>query len=199
MDHQNPEKLSALVDGELSDTELEQAAGQLSGDQTLHATWQRYHLIGDILRDDVADGLHGLQVAARVREALADEPVVLAPRRRKSTAWKPVAGFAIAATVAAVAVITVQPGQVDAPAGPAVAETAPPVPNPTVFPGVQDPAVELVADNQGLAAENDGATLDAPANQRLNSYLMNFNEQRASIDSPVGHPHVRTVRYDANR
>ncbi|MBT8446440.1 MAG: sigma-E factor negative regulatory protein [Gammaproteobacteria bacterium] len=201
MDHNNPERLSALVDGELSDAELERAAGHLAENQVLHTTWQRYHLIGDVLRDDISESLHGLQVAARVRESLASEPVVLAPRRRAATAWKPVAGFAIAATVATIAVISVQPGQVSDAGTPVIATTvsatATPVVSPTPAPVVFPP--ELLADRSADTTEADIGAVDTLANQRLNSYLVNFNEQRASTGMPGVNPHVRTVGFDGSR
>lgn len=69
------EKLSALMDGESFDNEL---LNDLSRDDKLQQSWQRYHLIRDTLRGDVGVTLH-LDIADRVAAALAQEPVRLIP------------------------------------------------------------------------------------------------------------------------
>lgn len=79
------EKLSALMDGEAFDNEL---LNQLSKDPQLQQSWQRYHLIRDTLRGDIGVTLH-LDIADRVAQAIAHEPVRLLPDRLKESQPQP--------------------------------------------------------------------------------------------------------------
>lgn len=99
------DKISALMDGELEQGEVD---GQLKalreGGEALE-TWRRYHLISDSLHDTavLSSGF-----SARFAERLAKEPTVLAPasippRPQKSRMWIPVS--AMAASLAAVAFV----------------------------------------------------------------------------------------------
>jgi sigma-E factor negative regulatory protein RseA len=69
------EKLSALMDGEVLDSEL---LSSLSEDKTLQQSWQSYHLIRDSMRGDMGNVVH-LDIADRVAAALANEPARLVP------------------------------------------------------------------------------------------------------------------------
>ncbi len=120
------ELLSALVDGELTGTELEQALA-VAEDAQGQRNWQLYHLVGDVLRSP--DLAHHSQrdVLTGLRAKLAQEPPLqstqetalqLAPgvleqvqapaavRDQAANAsvfrWKLAAGFASIAAVAAV-------------------------------------------------------------------------------------------------
>lgn len=95
------EQLSAMMDDAAADRECEHCIRYLKTDPSLRNTWDIYHLIGDTLRGHVAPA-----IADRVRDRLAAEPVVLAPRaiarpvRRAS--W---VALSAAASVAAVAFV----------------------------------------------------------------------------------------------
>lgn len=69
------EKLSALMDGEVLDSEL---LSSLSDDKKLQQSWQSYHLIRDTMRGDMGNVVH-LDIADRVAAALANEPARLVP------------------------------------------------------------------------------------------------------------------------
>jgi sigma-E factor negative regulatory protein RseA len=96
------EKLSALIDGELESDGLQAHLGSLRADPELRAAWDTYHLIGDALRGHISPA-----IAPRVSSRLREEPTVLAPARRRSTArrigWY---GMYAAASLAAVAVVS---------------------------------------------------------------------------------------------
>ncbi|MBT0720234.1 anti-sigma-E factor RseA [Tatumella sp. TA1] len=64
------EQLSALMDGEALDQSL---LTELSKDAELQASWERYHLVRDTLRGDIAPIIH-FDIAAKVAEAIAQEP-----------------------------------------------------------------------------------------------------------------------------
>lgn len=74
---QKIENLSALVDGELHDSDFIKG---LKNDTELTAKWQSYHLIRDGLRKELPSHLN-FDIAANVAQALADEPAILAPKR----------------------------------------------------------------------------------------------------------------------
>ncbi len=95
------EKISQLMDGELSEHESRLEIRRLERDEGLVQTWAAYHLIRDVLRDE-ADAGAGL--AARVCERLQHEPTVLAPRIRFA-AGAITRPLRIAAAVAGVGVV----------------------------------------------------------------------------------------------
>jgi sigma-E factor negative regulatory protein RseA len=88
--------LSALADGDATDSEAARAFQAWREDPDARATWHGYQLIGDVLRsEDLASAPRADEaflVALRAR--LADEPVVLAPQPRAEEA--DVAGLAVA-------------------------------------------------------------------------------------------------------
>jgi sigma-E factor negative regulatory protein RseA len=80
--------LSALADGDATDSEAARAFQAWRDDPDARATWHGYQLIGDVLRsEDLASAPRADEaflVALRAR--LADEPVVLAPQPRAEEA-----------------------------------------------------------------------------------------------------------------
>lgn len=119
------DKISALVDGELERRETDAAFEALGAEGPARDTWRTYHLISDSMRDTrlLSGGF-----AARVAAKLADEPTVLAPRRRpilEQRRWQVLSAAASIAAVAFVASIAFSPqdGVVSAPP---VAQTAAP-------------------------------------------------------------------------
>ena len=94
------ERISALVDGELSETDLNQDLAGLRNDPALRRSWDTYHLIGDVLRDNLAPGY-----SSRVAERLADEPTVFLPARKPAS--RRIARYALraAAGLAGVALV----------------------------------------------------------------------------------------------
>ena len=88
------EKISQLMDGELSGQECDIHMRRLTGDAELAQRWDRYHLIRDVLRSEAGTRV---DLVASVRERLAAEPTVLAPRRRVAETF---ARFALPAAAA---------------------------------------------------------------------------------------------------
>jgi len=95
------ERLSALVDGELSGEDFGKHLGRLRSEAVLRRAWDTYHLIGDVLRGDVS-----AEIASRVVARLRDEPTVLAPQRApvsvRRLKWY---AMSVAASVAAVTLV----------------------------------------------------------------------------------------------
>ena len=65
------EQLSALMDGEMLDSEL---LSELSRNPEMQKTWESYHLIRDSLRGDTSDVLH-FDISSRVMAAIEQEPL----------------------------------------------------------------------------------------------------------------------------
>jgi sigma-E factor negative regulatory protein RseA len=98
---QMKEQLSAMMDDAAADRECERCVRHLKTDLDLRNTWDLYHLIGDTLRGHMAP-----DIADRVRDRLAAEPVVLAPRATarpmRRASW---VVLSAAASVAAIAFV----------------------------------------------------------------------------------------------
>jgi len=122
------ETISSLVDNyRASDQNSEQAIDEILKDEHLSNTWQSYHLIGDVMRDEIPNTLQ-LDLSAQIASAIADEPTVLAPVAASNTAsnkvetglkakviqlFKPVGQLAIAASAAGLMIIGVQQNTAD--------------------------------------------------------------------------------------
>ncbi len=110
MNDEQRQRISALCDGELEARERLDAIDAIDRDPRLRDTFGRYQMISDVLHNNYRR-VEDHDLAARVRGALSDEPTVLAPRSRPSrlSPWQRLgAGFAVAASVAAVAVVGIQ-------------------------------------------------------------------------------------------
>ena len=91
--------LSALADGDATDSEAARAFQAWRDDADARASWHAYQLIGDVLRSDdlAAEPAADESFLVALRARLADEPVVLAPQPRIEA--EPVAADASAAGV----------------------------------------------------------------------------------------------------
>jgi sigma-E factor negative regulatory protein RseA len=70
----NREKLSALVDNELNDLDERRVLTALEQDAELRNTWERYHLVRSVLRQDM-DTVLSPEIAKRVSASIENEPV----------------------------------------------------------------------------------------------------------------------------
>jgi len=106
------EKISSLLDDEqVLDKSL---IDSLLNDSEAKAKWARYSLASDVLNDRVQ---HKVDQSwfSELSAKLDDEPTILSPRTTrtfKDKVVKQVSGFAVAATVATVAILSVQQTQV---------------------------------------------------------------------------------------
>lgn len=66
------ESLSALCDGECDELEVRRVLNQLSSDSELREQWQRYHLLGSIMRDESASSV---DLSEGIMQALDGEPM----------------------------------------------------------------------------------------------------------------------------
>ena len=128
------EQLSAFIDDELDPGQSELLVRQLAGDAGLRRTAMRYSLAGDVMRGELADG-DPRELADRVSRAVGEESSVsAAPPGGRPTGWtRPLAGAAVAATVAVVAILSLSPGA--GPDQPGTAAVTVPEPDPVAAPG----------------------------------------------------------------
>ncbi|ABV35754.1 anti sigma-E protein, RseA [Shewanella sediminis HAW-EB3] len=118
MDKLGQEWVSAAVDGEID----EQMLAELAADKDSHEQWRDYHMIGDAMRGELPKTIH-LDLSANIAAAIENEPTIIAPVKRetpnevkvKTTGlsnvipmFKQFGQYAIAASVALVAVVGVQ-------------------------------------------------------------------------------------------
>jgi sigma-E factor negative regulatory protein RseA len=181
------EQLSALVDDELSDLERPLLLGRLERDPELRACLGRYQLISEVMRGGDAHAA-GLGIATRVNAALEGE----APMTGRAAEcgnealalWKPLAGLAVAASVAVVAVLSLQSYDTDPNA------SAPQV-------AVNTPQVDATPPAPVLrVSEGDWARIEPRVTKRLDDYLVNHNEFAASRGVQGVMPYVRIVGFE---
>lgn len=105
------ESVSALVDGEASEIELHRILKQLDADhanqdQSVGSKWSRYHSVSQAMADTP---LGGVDISESVSSAIAEEPTYASTfsSTAKSKLYS-MSRFAIAASVAFVAIIGVQ-------------------------------------------------------------------------------------------
>lgn len=105
-DDDHDERLSALVDGELPAAQRERLIGRLLAEPGLRARWARYHALRAVVAHGCPPGILEAGFHRRLRATLDGEPGPGAARgqRQSGAHWlRPVAGLAIAASVALVA------------------------------------------------------------------------------------------------
>lgn len=177
-------QLSALVDGELADAEMNLVLRRLSRDGDAQGRWERYHLISDALQGHLPAALDA-DFATRLRQAI-DQERLPQPAIRSLPAWyKPVTGFALAASVVLTALVGLQLTQPDAgltPDNPVAAVPASTTPLPA----------------QVVVLNPSAGGVSEPTEARLNTYLVNHNgyASRSSVNGML--PYVRMVGYQTN-
>ena len=196
MNEQKREQLSALVDDELTQ-EASSVIESLLEDDEAKETWARYHLIGDSLRGHLPGQIG--DISGNVSQAIASEPTILAPakksaNRKSSDLMKPVMGFAIAASVAAVAIFNVQQanqisetGQIPETGQPVIAQSSIATDQPSFTTSIATP--QLVNQETGQAQIYQAVNID----YRMNRYLVNYNEYRANKGVSGMPHHMRMV------
>ena len=118
MNKESREHLSCFMDGEISRETGRFLVRRLGADSELREIWARYHLVRDCLRHQeggLVDDNLDIDLCGRVQQALAGETPQAVPGRFAASllkgGWlKPLAGTAMAASVALMAIMTVGSG-----------------------------------------------------------------------------------------
>ncbi len=113
MNDSKKEQLSSFMDGEI-DGQDKKLVDRLLKDPELSDTWSRYHLISDCLKQNLPERIDR-DLAVNVSKSVQNEPAIVAPVRLSHPLIKPVTGFAIAASVTALAILGIQQQQLGGP------------------------------------------------------------------------------------
>jgi len=222
MQHPDRETLSQLMDGEWQDIDTPDCINGVCGDADLRATWARYHIIRDVMRNQPVEAA-GDDMAERMRVFLADEPahpnvMSIADRQpvshqtlggREVSGEQPtprfsvrqgLGGLAVAASVAVATFVGINVWQQGAPGTPAaqVAENTligAPTGLDGNLPGTVLPQVELVA-NTGSYWVTSESERAAHAEERLNMFLAQHIEHSPTADRSGMLPYSKLVGYD---
>jgi sigma-E factor negative regulatory protein RseA len=103
MDERLKESLSALMDDEANELEVERLLSRVADDRELRQTWTRYHAARALASGQSVAYLD-MDISMRVSGALADDAADAGDLSLRERWWRPVASFAVAASVAAVVV-----------------------------------------------------------------------------------------------
>ena len=102
------ESLSALLDDEANELELQRVLAQLGDDPELRQTWVRYNLVHAVASGQEVLAHRNLDISTQVRAAIAGEPPAASaasPSRFKQHFLRPLTSLAVAASVTATVVI----------------------------------------------------------------------------------------------
>lgn len=102
MSERQRESLSALMDDEASELELQRLLKEMGENAELRDTWVRYNTVRSVMGGQELSHA-SMDISSRVRDAIAAAPAEPASLRERL--FKPVASFAVAASVAATVVI----------------------------------------------------------------------------------------------
>ncbi|NKB37000.1 MAG: hypothetical protein GKR93_07475 [Gammaproteobacteria bacterium] len=178
------EDVSAMIDDEL-EQDGQHLVDDLLNTPLLRERWRSYHLIRDSLQHQLPEKLDKT-LASSVAAKIDNEPHILAPVKKSQPAYlKPLAGLAIAASVAALAIVVLQPAQEG-----------------SSEQGIQVASFTPVGTPVTSQARQDDAQIRqvrAEARARLNSYLVNYNEYQTNSGIQGMLPYARTVTYENNR
>lgn len=192
MNQDKIEKLSALMDGELYEHDRDTLIKEIQSDDDTRGRWQRYHMIGDTMRSTMPATVKP-DLAASLNQLLADEPAILAPKTatKKSSYLKPLAGFAVAASVTAVAVLGLLPandaGSPTASGGPIAATEISPEPAVNAGGLMNAPIGVRTVRYEGSEVENSDA---------LNQYILNHNQSNSRMGVQGVSPYARLVGHE---
>ncbi len=211
--NEQSEKLSAVLDDYRQTEEQQSLLDDVMHDVNKQYTLRRYQLIGDVMRNDVPDQIR-TDFADRVRAEIAQLPehkqTSTEAKGEKSTpSWlwsfmfKPIAGLAVAATVAVVVVSNIQLQTSEQPADDQLATITPSEAR------VEQLASMPVLNNARRVATGSSAEYQEPGmkwkirrdeaamQSKLNTYLINHNEYSNPMQGII--PQVRVVGFDAQQ
>jgi len=220
MKHLDKETLSQLMDGEWQDIDEQARISELCSDPQLKATWARYHLIRDVMKNESVSV--NTDISSRVFAALENEPAhtnvtsiggaaavsVAEPAvgassdnavagdtaTKKPASRSLVGGFALAASVALATVFGLNFWNNNDLSGEQPQAIAA-VPSPQATPGQVLPEIELVA-NRGTYWVNQSSPRDAAQEKRLNMFLSQHIENSPTAGHRGMLPYSRLVGYD---
>jgi len=177
------ERLSRLMDGELSPDEANRLLESLCVDTELRSHWAAYHVVGDALRSHEVAAEHSAAFCSRVAVAISREPTVLAPRA--ATRGLPLRrylapGLAVAASVAVISFVAVPLLRTTAP--------TPSVQQAKIQPSIAPPTAEEGTRRAAATVANARA---------MQAYLAAHRELTTGAALPRATPYLRTTTEQA--
>ncbi|VAX09324.1 hypothetical protein MNBD_GAMMA25-2382 [hydrothermal vent metagenome] len=214
MSETREERLSALMDDELID--YQQDLDKLEQSDELKQRWMRYHLIRDVVSGHLPDTVvPDFNLASRVSAAIEHEPTILAPRRfQPRQLMKQAAGLAIAATVSAIAIISIQNPNLNQIDVAPLATVDKPVENVLAFaPSGKQRQVPSLVSLPASTSANGAAVMLTSSNpthvhrltknltspSKFSGYLLNHNEYSVSSNMQGMLPYMRIVGKTQNQ
>jgi sigma-E factor negative regulatory protein RseA len=176
------EKLSALIDGELSELEGRRLLNEVAVNPGLKQLWHRFHLIRAVLRHDLTSTDNLLGVKHTLAQIAAHEPIPNSALQLRHSNWGKLLGsLAIAASVAALTLFSLQAMFGDSPGI-----------------GNTQSARQSLSNPAFVVRENPMRWESAePENQsRLNVYLVEHTEFAPLTGMNGMMPYGRVVAYD---
>lgn len=192
------ESVSALMDGEAGELELRRLLAD-ADELSVRSSWQSYHRLQIVLKEESAEFL-GWDISERVSSAIEDNSQlgVMAARRPK---WlQPIAGFAVAASVAAAVVMTagnLNPASSDLGVGQPemLSRVFPTTGGLAVSAGGDQPRISSAAIPMVLPGVD--AQADEDARQRLEQYILRHTEGAALNNGQGMISFARVASFDA--
>ena len=199
------EKISAFLDNDMHRDEL--MSFSLSAESDDAKTAQRYQMMGDALRGEISDSSF-IDVSHAVREALANENIGEKISAAKSealsdplsarqgffnvSAWfRPVAGMAVAASVAVVMVVTLS--------GQETGTLAPVAANIDTQPEAR-PVVRVAVENNTITDKTIDNKATGNNSIDIDQRLLNQHLEFATQDALQGRlPYVRAVSFESKQ
>ncbi len=195
-------KISALMDGELDNVDIDDTIAKIKKTEDLRNDWAIYHLIGDTLRHSVAVPI---DITLQVSKKLAAEPTVLAsylPSEHKGRVFAFSVAASMMAAVAAVVWMSVQ--TMDRPLESITDKSvlqAAVQSEPTVIPASVPTLAqtEPITDKSVLqaAVQSEPTVIPAsiPVPAQINDYLLVHGEfsPRVSMHGVAPYPYIYTV------
>jgi sigma-E factor negative regulatory protein RseA len=211
MDREGRESISALVDGELSDEQVEMLLSALPVEG--REAWDVYHQIGDVMRSDDMAQVFSTDFSARMAARLDAEPVIVAPvlARTRQEATPPSRGGSLprfGLPVAAVAALVLA-----AFVGPRLwnsAPNSPPGADVAAATGLPQAATRIALNERDVNVGTNVGTIAGTAGQpakdvvmlrdpRIDEYLMAHQRYSPSLYSTAQYAHPAAYVSDSDQ
>ncbi len=161
------ELLSAFVDGELNEQELDELLALMKSDDNAKLDYMKYQFSSDLLHGYATDHKH-IDLTDRINQALSEEPELqtnATENKQKAKVlalpdwfWKQTAGLAAAASIGALAMV----GLMSQPQ--------------TVMPTTNMAQIEPQQQQTNVDESNRWTVGESEVEDRLNNYLVDHNE-----------------------
>jgi len=192
---QIPSHVSAMVDGELTSAEVKAHIPTLISVGRERQKWQSYHLVRDLLQQQLPDE-HNRSFTQKVMSQLESEPTILAPVRSARTLAKQLIGVGLAASVAAVALLS---SYVMNHSGSEGIQPAHMIADAQTAQKIQKSSKDLVDVEQWKRAPDLAQVMQDPDLTHFSSYLANHAAYSAGSGKQGFMPYARVVGYGSEK